>query len=280
VIAVSAALLVQALFFGDGGVLAYGANAFNMAFVLPMVGYHLYRALTRGLPATSLKRAAAGGAAAYVAINAAALCAAVELGIQPDLFASPDGSPLYAPFHLSQTVPAMLLAHLTVAGFVEGALTAAVIAYLCRTNPALLQLDRDRATTPPETGETTPVRTRSPWRWAAIGVVVMAVLTPLGLLAPGGAFGESAPADLDLGRWGLQAVPQGLNRYNGFWSHAVLDGYGFGTGQNATLGYLASAVVGIAVIAGGIFAVATVARRMTARRARATRATRLADVAP
>src|SRR5438552_17812223 len=39
VIAVSIALLIQALFFGDGGVLTYGANAFNMALVMPMVGY-------------------------------------------------------------------------------------------------------------------------------------------------------------------------------------------------------------------------------------------------
>ena len=39
VIAVSVALLIQALFFGDGGVLAFGANCFNMAFVMPIVGY-------------------------------------------------------------------------------------------------------------------------------------------------------------------------------------------------------------------------------------------------
>src|SRR6476646_11105351 len=38
VIAVSTALLIQALFFGDGGVLAYAANCFNMALVMPMVG--------------------------------------------------------------------------------------------------------------------------------------------------------------------------------------------------------------------------------------------------
>src|SRR6476661_594810 len=43
VIAVSTALLIQALFFGDGGVLAYGANCFNMALVMPMVGYAVYR---------------------------------------------------------------------------------------------------------------------------------------------------------------------------------------------------------------------------------------------
>ena len=41
-LAVSVALLIQALFFGDGGILAFGANCFNMAFVLPFTGYFLY----------------------------------------------------------------------------------------------------------------------------------------------------------------------------------------------------------------------------------------------
>jgi cobalt/nickel transport system permease protein len=66
VIAVSIALAIQALFFGDGGVLAFGANAFNMAFVMPMVGYYLvYRPLSRRLSLTSPRRALAaalGGA--------------------------------------------------------------------------------------------------------------------------------------------------------------------------------------------------------------------------
>src|SRR4249919_2953269 len=39
VIAVSVALVIQALFFGDGGVLAILINCFNMAVVLPFVGY-------------------------------------------------------------------------------------------------------------------------------------------------------------------------------------------------------------------------------------------------
>src|SRR5690349_2440776 len=112
VIAVSIALLIQALFFGDGGVLAYGANAFNMAIVMPFVGY------------------------------AAALCAAVEFGLQPDLFHTADGTPLYAPFHLTQTIPAMLFAHLLVAGVVEAALTAGVITYLQRANRPVLQINQ------------------------------------------------------------------------------------------------------------------------------------------
>jgi cobalt/nickel transport system permease protein len=276
VIAVSASLLVQALFFGDGGVLAYGANAFNMAFVCPFVGYYLYRLLTRGRSATSVKRAFAGGVAAYVGINAAALCAAVEFGIQPDLFKAPDGSPLYAPFHLSQTLPAMALAHLTVAGFVEFALTSGVIAYLCRSNPAVLRINPDTAPDP-AVGAARPAgigasRGANPWRWAVVGLGILAVLTPLGLLAPGGAFGESAPGDLDLGRYGLQAVPAGLDRYNSFWSHALLGGYGFGAGQNPTLGYLVSALVGIGAI-GALIMTGYGLSRLVPRAGRRVRAT-------
>src|SRR5205807_5931685 len=53
VIAVSIALLIQALFFGDGGVLSYGANVINMAFVMPMTGYAVYRLLSRHESLTS-----------------------------------------------------------------------------------------------------------------------------------------------------------------------------------------------------------------------------------
>ena len=39
-ISVTIALFIQALLFGDGGILSFGANAFNMAFILPFVGYY------------------------------------------------------------------------------------------------------------------------------------------------------------------------------------------------------------------------------------------------
>src|SRR4051812_41703236 len=116
VIAVSTALLIQALFFGDGGVLAFGANCVNMAVVMPFVVYAVYRTIAHGTALTSTRRALAAGIAAYLGLNVAALCAAIEFGIQPELFykTSAAGSkiPLYAPFHLSQSIPAMLFAHL------------------------------------------------------------------------------------------------------------------------------------------------------------------------
>ena len=192
VIAVSVALAIQALFFGDGGILAFGANCFNMAFVLPFVGYGVYRALTGRLSLTDPKRALFAGVGGYVGLNAAALCGAVELGLQPVLFKTADGTPLYAPFHLSQTIPAMMLAHLLVAGVVELVLTAGVIAYLQRANVPVLRInhpgvrlnDADR-----------PEPAAASWRWGVIGLTLLVALTPLGLLAPGGAFGEAAPRD-------------------------------------------------------------------------------------
>ncbi len=245
VIAVSIALLIQALFFGDGGVLAFAANAFNMALVAPFVGYGLYRLLARRAPLTAPWRAVAAGIAAYVGINAAALCAAIEFGIQPDLFHRADGTPLYSPFHLSQSIPAMMFAHLTVAGLVEGVVTAGVVAYLARANLPLLAVNH-RAVPATEADKAPPRRLG--WRWALTGLGAMVLLTPLGLLAPGGAFGEDAPGDLNLGKYGLGAVPAGLERYSRFWSHTLLGGYGFNSGDHAVIGYLVSAVTGIVVI--------------------------------
>jgi cobalt/nickel transport system permease protein len=250
VIAVSVALLIQALFFGDGGVLAYGANAFNIAIVMPFVGYGVYRAVVhRNHPLTGSRRPFGAAVGAYVGLNAAALCTAVEFGLQPALFHTADGTPLYAPFRLSHTIPAMAFAHLLVAGVVEAVLTAGVITYLQRANLPVLQINQ--AMTPDWVMEEAPRRLG--WRWGLIGLGVMAVLTPLGLLAPGGAFGEDAPADLDLARYHLDAVPAGLRRYAGFWHNTLFDGYDFSRSSHPTVGYLVSAAVGLLVIALVVF---------------------------
>ncbi len=245
VIAVSIALLIQALFFGDGGVLAYGANCFNMALVMPVVGYGVYRAVARRVSLTSPRRAVAAGLGGYIGLNVAALCTAIEFGLQPTLFKAADGSPLYAPFHLSQTIPAMALAHLTVAGGVEFVLTFGVIAYLQRANLPIMRINHSAVA---ETdAELPPTRTMG-WRWALVGLGTMAVLTPLGLIAPGTAFGEDAPANLNLHKYGLNTVPSGLRRYAGFWHNALFNGYGFSNDKHPVVGYLVSATVGIIMI--------------------------------
>jgi cobalt/nickel transport system permease protein len=189
-------------------------------------------------------------------MNAAALCAGVELGLQPTLFHSANGTPLYAPFHLSQSIPAMALAHLTVAGAVEFALTASVVGYLQRANLPLLRINHGAA---PPTHRGHAPGPRLGRRWALIGLATMIALTPLGLLAPGGAFGEDAPSDLALGKYHLTAIPSGLRHYAGFWHNAVFDGYGFGHDNHPAIGYLISAIVGVAAIGAVIFAAFTLA---------------------
>jgi len=138
VMGVSAALFIQALFFGDGGILAFGANVFNMAVILPFVGYWIYK-LTAGSSGPGSSRqwlgAALGG---YVGINMAALAAAIEFGLQPLLFHTANGTPLYCPYNISQAVPAMLFAHMTVAGIAEGLVTAGVLVFLKKSMPEVL----------------------------------------------------------------------------------------------------------------------------------------------
>ncbi|KPV51648.1 nickel transporter, partial [Kouleothrix aurantiaca] len=85
-LAVSVALLIQALFFGDGGITAFGANCFNMAIVGSLVAYWVYRAIAGRTAINSPRRVVAGAVAGYVAIHVAALLAAIEFGLQPMLF--------------------------------------------------------------------------------------------------------------------------------------------------------------------------------------------------
>lgn len=266
VVAVTSALAIQALFFGDGGVIAFGVNCFNMALVMPMVGYAVYLGLTRRVALTSPRRAFAAGVGGYVGLNVAALCAATEFGLQPMLFHRADGTPLYAPFHLAQTIPAMALAHLSVAGGVEFMLTAGVVAYLQRANLPLLRINHAAV---PE-GDADVVRApRSSWRWALAGLGVMAVLTPLGLLAPGGAFGEDTPGKLDLKKYHLNALPDGLRHYAGFWHHALFNRYDFSHDRHPAIGYLASAGFGLLVVGAMVLAVYAVTRFVRSRHARA-----------
>ena len=58
----------------------------------------------------------AAGLAGYCGINVAALCAAIEFGIQPLFYHDAGGAPLYCPYPLRIAIPAMMISHLTVAG--------------------------------------------------------------------------------------------------------------------------------------------------------------------
>lgn len=139
IIAVSVALVIQALLFGDGGITALGANCFNIAITGALAGYGIYRLAAAGSDIKSRRRLFAAAFAAYAALNASAFLTAVQLGVQPILEQSPDGRPLYAPYPLSVTIPAILFGHVFLFGLVEAAITALVLKYFQKNEPGLLE---------------------------------------------------------------------------------------------------------------------------------------------
>jgi cobalt/nickel transport system permease protein len=238
-IAVSIALIIQAFFFGDGGVLAIGANCFNMAVVTPYIASAIYRAFAKNTPINSSRRLLGAGVGGWVGVTVGAFLAGVEFGLQPLLFKAVDGSPLYAPYPLSVSIPAMVIPHALVASVVEGVLTALVIAYLQRSNVGVLEA----AEKPNVVGEVGGVQKL---RWLWVGIVLLIVASPLGLLAPGTAWGEWGTQQLS--ERGLTSVPAGLEQLSRLWG-APLAGYNLPILGNVNLGYVLSAVLGIAVIA-------------------------------
>lgn len=252
-LAVSVALVIQAFFFGDGGILAIGANSFNMAVVLPFVAFAVYRAVAGNRAIDSPRRVFAGLIAGWAGLTLAALVAGVEFGIQPLLFHTANGAPLYAPYPLAVSIPAMVVPHALVASVIEGGMTALVIAYLQRAHQPLLLFSGGAAGRDPAAGIG---RLRGLW----VGLAVLAVAAPLGLLAPGTAWGEWSAQELS--RRGLAFIPGGLRQLENLWG-APLAGYGVRGLGNTALGYLLSAVLGIVLVGLGswLFATLVASRR-------------------
>jgi cobalt/nickel transport system permease protein len=239
-IAISVALVIQAFFFGDGGILALGANSFNMAVVLPYVSIAVYQAIARNMPLNSRRRIVGAAAGGWAGLTAASFFAAVEFGVQPLLWHAADGTPLYAPYPLSVSIPVMVIPHALIASVVEGAVTALVVAYLMRANQSALEM-AGTAQISTETGSF------ARWRALWIGLAGLIVLTPLGLLAPGTAWGEWSARQLT--RLGLSAVPAGLARLSGLWA-APMPGYTVAALGSSHGAYVFSAGVGMLMTVG------------------------------
>ena len=328
-IAVSTALILQALFFGDGGVLAIFANCLNMGIILPFVGYGSYRLIAAGSPLLSTRRAVAAGIGAYIGITVAAVAVGVELGIEPALF-SQNGHALYSPYGLGEAVPAMVLAHAFGASIVEGLITGLGVAYLQRRHPEYLTSLR-RIFAPDAAVDGTVAR-RALWQvvagtvvagvlalaaagliegkgdpsrmfgadwsvvdWSAVGSMLivtliigmilvpvtylvlprgtkrigtafaaLAVVAPLGLIAPGFAYGEGKSGDVQAA---FGYVPAGLKDLSGFFA-APLSGYDLpflASGANtplwhAGIGYEVSGILGMLVVGGAVYVLARLLR--------------------
>ncbi|MCD6310468.1 MAG: cobalt transporter CbiM [Candidatus Eremiobacteraeota bacterium] len=137
-IAVSIALIVQAFVFGDGGITCIGANCFNMAFVMPFIGYWIYNLVAGKSPAGSKRRIMGAAIGGYLGLNSAALVTGIMFGIQPMIAHDPAGNALYAPYPLGIAVPAMMIEHLFLFGIIEAIATGLVVAYLQKVDVSLL----------------------------------------------------------------------------------------------------------------------------------------------
>ena len=124
-LAVSLVLAMQALLFGDGGVTALSVNALAMGFLGSLSAWAAWLLLR------PLNEMAALVLAGWVSVALPALLVALVLGIQPAIAQDAAGRPLFFPFGLAVTLPAVLIPHALV-GVGEGVLTWLGYRYLTR----------------------------------------------------------------------------------------------------------------------------------------------------
>lgn len=120
IVAMTAVVAVQALVFGDGGLLALGANLWTMAVVDVVVGYLVFRGLRR------YRERGAAFVAGWLAITVSAGFVGVMAGL----------SSAFA-YELWVTVPVMVVGH-ALLGLVEGAITAVVYGFVADARPDLV----------------------------------------------------------------------------------------------------------------------------------------------
>jgi cobalt/nickel transport system permease protein len=205
---------------------------------LPYVSYAIYAAFSKNQPLVSKRRVAGAAIGGWAGLTMAAFFTAVEFGIQPMLFHTANGTPLYAPYPLSVSIPAMVIPHALIASVVEGLVTALVVVYMQRANQPALEFVKRTEIAPELSGF-------AKWRPLWITLAVMLVIVPIGLLAPGTAWGEWGTEQLS--QLGLSFIPQGMAKLSGLWS-APLPDYDSPAMKNANLAYILSGIVGTIVI--------------------------------
>ncbi len=128
VLIMSCVLIAQCLIFQDGGLLALGANIFNMGIVASFSGYYIYRLFTSILGGSRRSQLVGGFAAAWGSVFLASSACAIELAVSGT-------SPIQV------ALPAMAGIHALI-GVGEGLITGAVLSLVLATRADLLQLQK------------------------------------------------------------------------------------------------------------------------------------------
>ena len=203
-------LAIQALFFADGGLLALGANCWNMAFYGCFVGYYLiWRPMMRGkLFASRGEKAAARVKIALASVLGCVLT--LQLGAFSVVLETTLSGITELPFAAFAAI--MQPIHLAI-GAVEGLITAAVLLFVYEARPELLM---DAA---PTTGETAGMLSLKS---------TLAILTVVVVLV-GGALSLFASSNPDGLEWSLFGNPDA-----GYSENMALDEENYGVTSAAS----------------------------------------------
>jgi len=224
-VSLSIVLLIQALIFGDGGITTYAINALSMGFIASFSGYYIHRFLKNKI-SDKLNYFLSG----WGSIVIASLFVAVLLGIQPSIASDAAGHPLYFPFGLKVSIPALVGTHMLFFGVVEGLFTMVSVTYIKRVYPTQVTI--------------IPKKNSKKDIFIFLMVLVVIIgLVPLGLLTANPAWGEW---DLGFFAQKLGAVPLGLQKLSDIYFAPLAD-YSFKS-LNAVSGYYISAFIGILAI--------------------------------
>ncbi len=161
VLVMTSVVAVQALIFQDGGILALGANLFNMAIVGVFVSYAIITLLIKLFKDKSWGLFVTAFVAAWGSIFIASLSAALQLAISGT-----------SPANIA--VPAMAAVHALI-GIGEGIITTGAVAFIFAARKDLLHL-----------GESAPASDKFIWIGGSLIALMLAVLSPLASSHPDG----------------------------------------------------------------------------------------------
>ncbi|MBU0632727.1 cobalt transporter CbiM [bacterium] len=122
---ISLTLFIQALVFGDGGLSVFAVNSLAMGFSASFVAFYVHKLLHNKI-SNNIVLFLSG----WSSIVAASVVVAVVLGIQPLFGVDASGHPIYFPFGLSVTIPAVVGSHMLFFGVVEGIATMLVMRFV------------------------------------------------------------------------------------------------------------------------------------------------------
>ncbi|MEJ5166456.1 MAG: energy-coupling factor ABC transporter permease [Thermoanaerobaculia bacterium] len=114
-LSISLVLLIQSLFFGNGGITTLPINSLAIGFFGSIIVFYFYKIFGK------FKRLGAFLGSFFGVIFSSFLISII-LGLQPIIAKDPQGKPLFFPFGFSVTIPALVIPHIFV-GIAEGILT-------------------------------------------------------------------------------------------------------------------------------------------------------------